>query len=465
MAAQVSSETLPMNTEKLPMIEKVGYFFGDFGSQFCWTFIGSYLSVFYTDVVGIAPVAVTVIFLIARIWDAVNDPMMGAIAERTHSKWGRFRPYIGFGAPFLAVASVIAFVNPNFSSTGKIVFALITYIAAGMLYTMVNIPYGAMMGVMTNNVDERNSLAAFRMGGMTVGMLAVNFFAMPLILKFSHSSKPTGMGYTMTALVFAIIGFVSFMIVFATSKEVVTPVKKEKVPLKDSIKSIVSSGPILKCFFIQFFLMCAMMGRVGVAVYYYAYVIGRTDLISVFMTLPTVSSIIAIVASQKLAEKFGKKAVVAASNLFEAIVLLWIFFIPAQNIPMLIVALIIFGAGGAASPLILSMLNDAIDLTEYKTGVRSDGAAYATNGLASKAGGAVAGIGVTIMSIFGYVANQQQSAKALVGINFTVNLLPAILFFVAFLVTLTWNIKDDQAQKIRAELDANRLQKDGSSVE
>ncbi|MGI6056117.1 MAG: MFS transporter [Bilifractor sp.] len=454
-----------VNTEKLPMIEKIGYFFGDFGSQFCWSFIGSYLSVFYTDVVGIAPLAVTVIFLIARIWDAVNDPMMGAIAERTQSRWGRFRPYIGFGAPFLAAASVIAFINPNFSESGKIAFALISYIAAGMLYTMVNIPYGAMMGVMTNNVEERNALAAFRMAGMTVGMLAVNFFAMPLILKFSHSSNATGTGYTMTSLVFSIVGFISFMIVFATSKEVVKPVKKDKVPLKDSIKSIVSSGPILKCFFLQFFLMCGMMGRVGVAVYYYSYVIKRVDLISIFMTLPQISGIIAIIISPKLADKFGKKAVVAGANLFEAIALVWIYFIPSGNVGMLLVALFIFGLGGMASPLILSMLNDAIDLTEYKTGVRSDGAAYATNGLASKAGSAVAGIGVSIMAAFGYVANQQQTAEALAGINFTVNLLPAILFFLAFLVTLTWNVKDDQAAKIRAELDANRLENHSSSEE
>lgn len=445
------------NTGKLSLSSKIGYLFGDFGSQFCWTFIGSYLSVFYTDVVGITPAIVTTIFLVARIWDAVNDPMMGAIAERTNTKWGRFRPYMLFGTPFLAIFSALVFANPGFSMSGKIAFATISYIIAGMLYTAVNVPYGAMAGVMTSNIEERNSLAAFRMNGMNIGMLAINFLAMPLILYFSGSDTPSGRGYLFTAAVFAIIGCVSLYITFFTSKEVIQPVKKEKVPLSDTIRTILSNKHILKAVAIQFFVMCAFMGRIGVVVYYYIYVVKRVDLISLMMTLPSIGGIIGIMFMPGLAAKFGKKKVLAAANGLSAITLFVIYFIPADNITLLTVVTFLFGLLSVGSPLVLSMLADAIDYAEYHTGVRADGAAYATNGLASKAGTAVAGVGVSIMAAFGYVANAEQTATALKGINVTANLIPAISFVLAMIFTMMWNLDESEAQRIRKELDENHI--------
>ena len=131
------------------------YGLGDLASQFVWTFVGSYLTIFYTDVVGLAPAAISAIMLIARIWDAVNDPMMGAVAERTHSRWGRFRPYIAFGCPFLAILGVLTFTNPfSGSSTQGVIYAGVTYIVAGMVYTLTNIPYGAMPAVMSEDADQ-----------------------------------------------------------------------------------------------------------------------------------------------------------------------------------------------------------------------------------------------------------------------------------------------------------------------
>lgn len=442
-----------MNNKKLPLISKIGYLFGDFGSQFCWTFIGSYLSVFYTDIVGLAPIVVTTIFLIARIWDAINDPMMGAIAERTHTKWGRFRPYMAFGAPFLAVFSVIVFTNPNFTMKGKIAFAAITYIAAGMLYTLVNIPYGALAGVMTSDVEDRSSLAAFRMNGMNIGMLIINAAAMPLILHFSRSDAPSSKGYTYTALVFAIIGCVSFYITFFTSKEVVQPVKKDKVPIKDTVKTIFTPH-IMRVALIQFFVMCGFMGRIGVVVYYYIYVVQRMDMISFLMTLQSVGGIIGVMFVAKFAAKFGKKKTVVGTNVLAALSLIIIYFIPVSNITLLTVVTFIFGLVSVGAPLILSMLADAIDYEEYHHGVRADGAAYATNGLASKGGTAVAGVGVSIMALFGYVANAEQTATAIRGINITTNMIPAVFFILAAIVAMTWKLDEKEAQLIRNELDA-----------
>ncbi len=156
--------------ERLSKKSIFSYGLGDLASQLVWSFVGTYLTVYYMDVVGLAPLAVSTILMAAKIWDAVNDPMMGGIAERTHTKWGRFRPYILFGAPFLGLFSVLTFTAPFGNGTAGIVWAAFTYIGAGMLYTLVNIPYGAMAGVMTTQDRDRNKLNSIRGIGMQVGM-------------------------------------------------------------------------------------------------------------------------------------------------------------------------------------------------------------------------------------------------------------------------------------------------------
>ncbi len=180
------------------------YGFGDLASQFVWTYVGSYLTIYYTDIVGLAPAAVSVIMMLARIWDAINDPMMGAIAERTRSKFGRFRPYIAFGAPFLAIFSVLTFTNPfSGKSTAGVIWAAAIYIIAGMLYTLVNIPYGAMAAVMTEDADQRNILNTSRNIGMNLGMVIVNGISAGLALKFSGAGAEVanGQGYRTVALI------------------------------------------------------------------------------------------------------------------------------------------------------------------------------------------------------------------------------------------------------------------------
>jgi sugar (glycoside-pentoside-hexuronide) transporter len=442
------------NCMKLPMREKIGYFFGDFGSQFCWTFLGTYLSVFYTDVVGLAPVAVTVIFLVARIWDAVNDPMMGAIAERSHSRWGRFRPWMAFGAPFLLLFAILVFTTPNLSMGGKFAWAMLTYIGAGMLYTLVNIPYGALGTVMTSDIHERTSLNAFRMGGMTIGMLIVNAVSMPLVYRFSGGgTNVSAGGYLKTAALFAVIGFICFYITFFNTKERIEPVTKDKIPVRKAVGAVFSNKYLVICLLIQFFTMLGMMGRIGVAVYYYLYVVEAPQLIALLMTLPAAAGIIGILAAPKLAAVFGKKRTVVVFNLIQSFILFVIFFIPPHNLTLLIAATFLFGMTGVASPIILSLLADAVDYSEYHTGIRPDGIAYATNGLASKAGSALSGISVTVMGVFGYVANAQQTAQAKLGINIVTNIIPAVCFLLAGLVTLLWNLNESESAEIRKKLD------------
>ena len=433
------------------------YGFGDLASQFVWTYVGSYLTIYYTDIVGLAPVAVSAIMMLARIWDAINDPMMGAIAERTRSKFGRFRPYIAFGAPLLAIFSVLTFTNPfSGKSTAGVIWAAVIYIIAGMLYTLVNIPYGAMAAVMTEDADQRNVLNTSSNIGMNLGMVIVNGVSAGLALKFSGAGAEVanGRGYMMVALVYAIISIPMFLTVFFTSKEVVQPIGEPKpFSFKETVNNLVKNKYLMIITLVMALQMTAFMGRIAITSYYVIYCLGSFTMIALIMTIPSLGGIIGSFFVPFFAKKFGKRNVLMGSMIIQGIGLVIMYMAPFDNMKMVLAGDIIFGLFNVGFPMSLSMVADSVDYMELKTGVRTDGTAYATYGLATKFGNAVGGaFGILIMSAFGYVANAQQTAEALNGINFTVNLLPAILFFLAAATCLLWRMSDKDAEEIRAKL-------------
>lgn len=434
------------------------YSCGDLASQFVWTFIGSYLSIFYTDIVGLAPIAAAGIMMIARVWDAVNDPMMGAIAERTRSKFGRFRPYIAFGSPLLAIFSVLCFTHPfSGSSTSGVIWAAVTYIITGMLYTLVNIPYGALAPVMTEDASQRNVINASRNIGMNIGILIVNGLTAVIMLRFSAPGAEVAdsNGYVFTALIYAIISIPCFLAVFFSSKENVMPAKAvDKFSLKVMLKGLVSNKYLMIMLVIMIFGMGAQMGRVAVVIYYIMYNLGSFSLIPVIMLSPSIFGIISSLLVPKMIAKFGKRNTMIMGYIGQGLSLLVLYFLPFNNIPAIVVANGVCGFFNIAFPCSLGMIADSVDVHEYETGVRSDGVAYATYGLAQKLGTAIgSSCGILVMAAFGYVANAQQTEHAQAGINFTVNLLPAILFFIAAIITfLFWKLKDSEADEIREKL-------------
>lgn len=439
------------------------YGFGDLASQFVWTFVGSYLTIYYTDIVGLAPAAISAIMLIARIWDAINDPMMGAIAERSHSKFGRFRPWVAFGCPFLAVFGVLTFTNPfGGSSTAGVLWAAVTYIIAGMLYTLVNIPYGAMPAVMSEDAEQRTLMNVSRNIGMNVGMLIVNAATAGIALYFSGAGAEVanGHGYTMTAVIYGAVSIPLFLIVFFTSKEVIHPIgKPQKFSVKDTIGNLVKNKYLMVISLVMLLVMTAYMGRIAVTAYYVIYCLGSYSLIAVIMTIPSVGSIIGCLFVPMLTRKFGKKKVFMLSTLVDGIALFLTYLIPFDNIAMIIAASCLFGLFNFAMPLSLSMVADSVDYMDYKSGVRTDGTAYATYGLATKLGNAIGGAaGVVLLAAFGYVANAQQTPETMQGINIVVNLVPAILYFLATLALLLWTMSDKEADEIREKLAGRRRQ-------
>ena len=454
------------NTTELKRSSNLGVIFyscGDLASQFVWTFIGSYLTIFYTDILGLAPAVAAAIMMIARIWDVVNDPMMGAIAERTRSKLGRFRPYILYGSPLLAIFSVLCFTHPfSGSSAAGVIYAAVIYIITGMLYTLVNIPYGALAAVMTEDTEQRNKINASRNVGMNIGILIVNGLTANVMLYFSGQGAEVanGHGYFMTALVYAIISVPCFLAVFFTSREQVIPeVKKKKFSLSDTIKGLVTNKNLMILLIIMILQMTAWMGRIGVVVFYIMYCLGSFSLIPVIMLVPSVCGIVSSFLVPKVMSKIGKRTTLQLAVTCQGLALLAMYFTPFDKLTLIIIESGLVGFFNVSFPCSLSLLGDAIDYNEYKTGIRNDGIAYATYGLAQKLGNAIgSSVGILLLGAFGYVANTQQTPEALQGMNLVVNLMPAIIFFLTAIYAFSWKLKDSEADEVREKLHLKNAQ-------
>lgn len=456
--------TLPMDTVQESPTEKkrasklgvICYGLGDLASQFVWTFVGSYLTIFYTDIVGFTPAIVSAIMLGARIWDAVNDPMMGALAERTRSKLGRFRPWIAFGCPLLALFGVLTFVNPFGASTAGVIFSTVTYIIAGMLYTLVNIPYSSLGAVMTEDADQRNVINTSRNVGMNVGMIIVNGLSATMLLAFSSAGAEVAdsRGYMMTALVYCLLSIPLFLAVFFTSKEVVKPEgQSQKFSFKQTIANLVGNKYLMIMTLVMVLQMTAFMGRIAITAYYVIYCLGSFTMIALIMTIPSIGGVIGSFIAPWLAKKIGTRNALMATFFIQAVGLFVMYFAPFDNMTMVLTGDWIFGLGNFGFAYSLTMVADSVDYMEWKTGTRTDGTAFAVYGLATKLGNAIgSAVGVMLLAAFGYVAGAEQTAEALNGINLTVNLIPAILFVLAGLSLLLWNKSQKDMDQIRLEV-------------
>lgn len=432
------------------------YGLGDLASQFIWTFVGSYLTIFYTDIVGFTPAIVFGIMIIARIWDAVNDPIMGSIAENSRFKAGRFRPWIIFGSPFLAIFAVMTFINWGNGTTGVILAAII-YIIAGMLYTLVNIPYSSLAAVMTEDPKQRTLIGTSRSIGMNIGMIIVNACSAGLALHFSGDGAEvaTGRGYMITAIIYSIVAIVLFTIVYFTSKEVITSSGAvRKINPKETITGMVSNKYLMVIFAVSTLQMIGFMGRISITTYYAIYCLGAFTLIALIMTIPSIGGVIGSFFIAPIAMKIGKRNALSLTLIGQAIGLLIIYFAPFDNMTMVLVGHWIFGIFNCGFPLMLAMVADCVDYQQERTGIRMDGSYYAVYGLSTKFGNAIgSAFGVVIIAAFGYVANQEQSMATKNGINFTVNLIPAICMIIAaILLLLLWDKKEKDFDEIRSKI-------------
>ena len=448
---------------KLSKLTLLAYGCGDFASNLCWTFIGSYLSVFYTDVVGMIPATASAIMLIAKLWDGINDPMFGAIAERTNTKWGRFRPYILFGSPILALLSVLAFTKLG-NGTTAVIWAAFTYIGCGMMYTVVNLSYGSLSTVMTTDPEDIAKLNSWRMMGTNLSSVLLNAITAPLLLKFSGSENYTADAYTKLAVIFAICSLPLFFFVFIQCKERIRPSQDAvKVPLGQSIKSVVTNGPLMLIFVIQLLAMTAFFGRMGVVIYYLMYNVQNFKLISAFMSLPSLFTVVGTFVTMGFTVKVGKKKMAAIGYIGSGTALILIYLVGwmmgYSNIPLLLALHCVYGFFCFSFPIPMAMVPDAINYQEDKKGIRSDGTSYATVSLSTKFGSAFGVSGaLLIMGATGYVANTQQTQAALNGINMTVNLLFGIMFLLCLIPLAFYPLNEEKSAEILKNLEHKRAE-------
>lgn len=458
--------------KKLPIRTKIGYSFGEIGSQCSWTLISSYLTVFYTDVVGLTPAVISIIMLVARIWDAVNDPMFGAIAENTRSRWGRFRPYILWGAPVLALFNCLTFLNLDIPNSWKAIWCAFTYIGAGMAYTAVNISTQCVANCMTASNKERVSLNAYKGIGSGLIQMVISAVTMPLILKFGNGSASSPKGYFMAALIFSIVCIPCFLVCFASAKEIIgKKADEKKETIGDTMKNLVASFKYTFKDRNAVFVMLAMLtfltglfGRIGIMAYYFIYIMKNPVLIAGFATAMSAGMLVVNFYAPFFLNKFSKKYVGAMGCIAQALCCVFFYIIGENNLSSLVVLSgFLYGATNIVSITCFTLSAEIIDDNWIRTGVRSDGVIQSCVSFSTKLGNAIGGsIGILALGAVGYVANAENlSQQVLTRMDMVINFAPAAFFIVAGIFFLCVGMTKEKAkeneEKIAKMIAANEL--------
>lgn len=438
-------------TAKIGLKEKIGYGMGDAAFNFVWmTFIyfGTY---FYTDVFGISAAVVGTLFLITRFWDVANDPLMGIIADRTSTRWGKFRPYLLFGALPLGIVATLCFTTPDISSENKVIYAYITYFLVGMVYTAINIPYSSMLGVMTDDRDERNGLSSARLIGAFSAGLVVQFFTLDLVGWLGEGNDQAGFQYTMA--LYSTVFIILLLLTFSWTQERVKPVEKNNASFAADLGNLITNIPFLVLFIVGLFTLSWVSIRGASMIYFFKYFLGIEDAAKWFMAGFTICNIVGAAATQWICKGRDKRSVFIALMLINAITIAAVYFIDPSN--LIIFSLFHFGNGILAGPItviVFTMYADIVDYTEIKKGHRIDGLIFAGASFSQKMGWAVGGaIAPFLLAFFNYKPNVEQTTDTLNGIYLMFTLIPAGLSVVAALVVFLYPLTDKVMNQVHDE--------------
>lgn len=441
---------------KLSFKEKVGYGLGDTASHFVWDMVGFWILIFYTDTFGISAAAAGTIMLIARVWDMLSDPIMGVIADRTKTRWGKFRPYILWMALPYSILAVLTFTTPDFGDTGKVAYAAITYFLLMTVFTAINLPYSSLGAVMTADSYERAGLNSYRFIFAFAGQLIVSGTALSLALFLGKGDQSKGYQYTL--ILFSIISFILFMITFRSTRERVAPPKAQQVNLKEDLRNLLRNRPWVILFFVGIisFVMFAMQ-NLSVA-YYFKYYVGNEAQVQWFNVIGTVALIATIPFSKPLSKRFGKKTVFLASSLLSGLFFILLYIPDNENIGMIFTFNIIAKMAYApAVPLLWTMLGDTADYSEWKYGRRSTGLVFSAATFAQKAGWGIGGaLAGWLLAIFNFEANVEQTETALTGIRLMISVFPGILYMSCAILLVFYTIDQDTCLKMQDDLEARR---------
>jgi Na+/melibiose symporter-like transporter len=482
-------------SQKVKVIEKIGYSLGDLAANLIFQTLMTFLSFFYTDVYKIPPGTASAIIFAGGMIGAFFNPIMGIIADRTTTRWGKFRPWILWTAVPFGVIAILAFSTPNFSEGGKVVYALVTYILLVVVYSANNLPYASLSGVLTGDMAERNSISSYRFVAVMVAQFVVQGLLLPLVLILGDGDKTKGFQNTLT--MFAVVGVVFFIITFLTTKERIVPKPEQKSSVKDDLRDLSKNKPWIAMLVITVFIFITLSLKGGMYVYYFqnylsephlalfledigfnGFIVWINNLListglhgfvwpkdaptsgfSLFNAGGIIMMVVGIGFSKTLADRFGKRDVFGASLFLSAICLLMFYFYAPQSIALVFVTQLAHGLFyGISTPLLWAMIADVADYSEWKNNRRATAIIFSAMIFGLKAGLSIGGALVAgILATYGY--NEQlavQNPETINGIKLSLSVYPTLTFCVSVACLFFYEINRKKEIQIQEELQARR---------
>lgn len=459
-------------TEKIKLKEKIGYGLGDAASSMFWKLFGMYLLFFYTDIFGINAAVVGTMFLITRIWDSLFDPIVGVISDRIETKWGKFRPFLLWVAIPFGILGVLTFTTPHFSDEGKIIYAYITYSLMMMIYSLINVPYASMLGVISADPKERTALSSYRMIFAFLGSILALILIEPLVNFFSNTGSVENLtlGWSMSAFVFALIAVIFFLCTFFWTKERVRPIKESGNSLKEDIGDLFGNKPwwILLGAGISALVFNSI--RDGAAVFYFKYYAEVPDIFkfgsissaisitTIYLVLGQGANILGILFVTPISNHIGKKKTYLFAMLFASIFSVAFFFIGKEDIVlMLVLQVLISACAGSIFPLLWSMYADTADYSEWKTGRRATGLIFSSSSMSQKFGWSIGGaLTGWLLAYYGFQANVVQSSQVQEGIRVMLSILPAVGTILSVVFISLYPLTENKLIEITSDLETKR---------
>ena len=460
---------------KLTFGEKVGYGLGDTASNFYWQMFLNFLAFFYTDVFGITAAAAATMFLVVRIPDTFIDPVMGIVADRTQTRWGHYRPYLLWGCLPRAVMGVLTFTTPSFGPHRKLIFAYGTYSLIMLAYTFVNIPYGALMGVISPNSLERTSVSSYRFVLAYVGLFMVQGLTIPMVRRFGHGNDQRG--FQLAMVVYGVMALALFMITFFTTRERVQPARESSHVLRDDLRDLTHNLPWVMVSLVGVFAVFYISIRMGAILYYFKYCVVRPGelihldyrllgyhlqtelsgeaLASWFMAIGTAGVIAGAAMARPLSELLGgkRRAYIILMTLASTLTVLF-YFVPLSNIPLIFATHIgISTLFAPTSPLLWAFYADTADYSEWRNGRRATGLVFSAASFSQKIGWAVgSSLFLWLIGTVGFHANVQQSQHVQLGIRYMMSFFPAAVGFLSAACAVFYRLDDKVMVEIEKEL-------------
>jgi GPH family glycoside/pentoside/hexuronide:cation symporter len=446
--------------DRLKAREYMGYALGDTASNFFFQTFNIFLTYYYVDVWGIPATALLWMFPIVRLFDAVNDPVMGLIADRTNTRWGKFRPYIFWGAIPYGICGYLMFAGPDFGPTGKLVYAYITYALMLISYTVINVPYSSLLGVLSPSSRTRTQASSYRFMGAFAGGFLISLFVRPLVKFLGVNNEMRGFQWTMA--IFAVASVTLFWITFVTTKERVKPPTGQRTNVREELGELFHNWPWIMLLIASIFSTTFIALRSGSTIFYFKYVVGDDkipiflglDRTTVFLSTGMLAQIAGTVLLSFIARRLDKKYTAAGLCAVTGVCFLMFYFLPIDQFGLL-VALNALGylCMGPTSALTWALYGDVADYGEWKFGRRSTGLVFSASLFSIKTGIMVGGFLLPLfLASFGYVKDAMQTPRALLGITLAFSIVPGVIALLKACALLIYPLSQKRVDDIEGEL-------------